>query len=188
MGLSDSSTANYHQRHSGRGSLSKLGTLLACLLALVVALAACTTAPGTTASVEVPAAAASSSAPSPSKPAPDAAPAMQECTTDVAEAAFDVVQRQQRAFADDDFAAALRLASTGFRSSVTLPQFTALIVSGYNFLLVTPTLRLTECRTQGTAAVLRVGVGSNFVLAYRMVVEDGQWRIDGASILKEISA
>jgi hypothetical protein len=113
---------------------------------------------------------------------------MQECTTDVAEAAFDVVQRQQRAFADDDFAAALRFASTEFRSSVTLPQFTALIVSGYNFLLVTPNLRLTECRTQGTTAVLRVGVGINFVLAYRMVAEDGQWRIDGASILKEISA
>ena len=113
---------------------------------------------------------------------------MQACTPDVAEAAFDVVQRQQSAFADDDFAAALRLASTGFQSSVTLSQFKALIASGYSFLLASEQLRMTECVTEGTTALLRVGVSSDSVLAYRMVVEDGEWRIDGASILKEISA
>lgn len=113
---------------------------------------------------------------------------MQACTPDVAEAAFDVVQRQQRAFAEGDFAAALRFASTGFRSSVTLPQFTALIESGYAFLLSARQLRMTECASVGSAALLRVGVGGGVVLAYRMVVEDGRWRVDGASILKEITA
>ena len=113
---------------------------------------------------------------------------IQTCNLDVAEAAFDVVKRQQRAFADDDFDAALQFASTGFQSSVTLPRFEALIVSGYNFLLDSPKLLLTECRTEGTATLLRVGAGSNVALEYRMVAEDGQWRIDGASILKEIAA
>jgi hypothetical protein len=101
---------------------------------------------------------------------------IQTCTPDVAEAAFDVVTRQARAFANDDFDAALQFASTGFRSSVTLPRFKALIVSGYNFLLAGPQLRLTECSTEGTAALLRVGASSNVVLEVRMVAEDGQWR------------
>jgi len=144
--------------------------VISCLLSAAVVLAACT------------------SRPSPSQPVPDAGPMIQACTPVVAEAAFDVVKRQQQAIASDDFDAALQLASTGFQSSVTLPRFKALIVSGYNFLLDNPKLRLTECRTEGTVALLQVGAGSNLALEYRMITEDGQWRIDGASIRKEISA
>jgi hypothetical protein len=132
--------------------------------------------------------AACSPSPTASQPASDADPMIQTCTTDVAEAAFDVVTLQARAFANDDFDAALQFASTGFRSSVTLPRFKALIVSGYSFLLVSPKLLLTECRTEGTGTLLRVGVSSDVALEYRMVTEDGRWRIDGASILKEIAA
>ena len=52
-----------------------------------------------------------------------------KASNSVAEAAIDVVKRQQRAFADSDFDAALQFASKRFRSSVTLPQFKELIVS-----------------------------------------------------------
>jgi hypothetical protein len=132
--------------------------------------------------------AACSPSPNTSQPATDADPMIQTCTPDVAEAAFSVVTRQARAFANDDFDAALQFASTGFRSSVTLPRFKALIVSGYSFLLVSPKLRLTDCSTEGAVTLLRVGASSNVALEYRMVAEDGQWRIDSASILKEIAA
>ena len=132
--------------------------------------------------------AACSASPSASQPATDADPMIQTCTPDVSEAAFSVVTRQASAFANDDFDAALQFASKGFRSTVTLPRFKALIVSGYNFLLVGPKLRLTDCSTEGTVTLLRVGASSNVALEYRMVAEDGQWRIDSASILKEIAA
>ena len=132
--------------------------------------------------------AACSASPSASQPATDADPMIQTCTPDVSEAAFSVVTRQASAFANDDFDAALQFASKGFRSTVTLPRFKALIVSGYNFLLVSPKLRLTDCSTEGTVTLLRVGASSNVALEYRMVAEDGQWRIDSASILKEIAA
>jgi len=153
-----------------------------------VVLVACAPDSETASSAEVSSSAETSASPGPSQPVPDADPAIEDCTPDVAAAAFDVVQRQHRAFADEDFAGALRLASTGFRSSVTLPQFTALIASGYGFLLTTRQLRMTECTTDDTTALLRVGVGNDYVLGYRMVAEAGEWRIDGASILKEISA
>lgn len=165
--MSNSGTAAYRKRPSDQRGFLGLVVMIPCLLSVAIALAACT--------------------PSASQPVPDAEPSIQACAPDVAEAAFGVVKRQQRAFADNDFDSALQFASNGFRSSVTLPQFKALIVSDYNFLLGNSNLRLTDCSPEGTAAVLRVGIGSNFVLAYRMVAEDGQWRIDGASILKEIS-
>ncbi len=165
-----SGTGDCHQRPSDRSSLLRLVVVVSFLLTAAVMLAAC------------------SPSPSASQPASDADPMIQTCTPDVAEAAFDVVTRQARAFANDDFDAALQFASTGFRSSVTLPRFKALIVSGYNFLLTSPRLRLIECSTEGKVALLRVGASSNVALEYRMVTEDGQWRIDGASILKEIAA
>ena len=164
---SSSGNAAYRNRYSFQSPLLRLMVILTCLLTATVVLGGCT--------------------PSASQPVPDSDPKVQACTPDVAEAAFGVVKLQQRAFAADDFDSALQFASKGFRSSVTLLQFKALIVNDYNFLLGNSNLRLTECSPEGTAAVLRVGVGSNFALAYRMVAEDGQWRIDGASILKEIS-
>jgi len=167
---SDSGTNVWHRRPSVLASLPRLAVVVPFLLTTAVMLAAC------------------SPSPSLSQPVTNADPMIQTCTPEVAEAAFDVVKRQQRALAADDFDAALQFASTGFRSSVTLPRFKALIVSGYSFLLVSPKLLLTECRTDGTATLLRVGVSSNVALEYRMVTEDGRWRIDGASILKEIAA
>lgn len=186
MALSSSGTA-VHRRTSGRGSLSGLVVLTAWLLTLTVVVVACAPATEMAPSVELPSSAGASSAPSPSQPVPETAPAMQACTPGVAKAAFDVVKRQQRAFAEGDFAAALRLASTGFRSSVTLAQFKALIASGYSVLLTRQQLRMTQCKTEGTTVLLRAGIGTDSVLEYRMVAEEGEWRIDGASILKEIS-
>ena len=165
-----SGTGGCHQRPSGRSSLLRRVLVVPLLLGAAVMLAAC------------------SASPSASQPATDADPMIQTCTPDVAEAAFSVVTRQASAFANDDFDAALQFASKGFRSTVTLPRFKALIVSGYNFLLVSPKLRLTDCSTEGTVTLLRVGASSNVALEYRMVAEDGQWRIDSASILKEIAA
>ena len=186
MALSSSGTA-VHRRTSGRGSLSGLVVLTAWLLTLTVVVVACAPATEMAPSVELPSSAGASSAPSPSQPVPETAPAMQACTPGVAKADFDVVKRQQRAFAEGDFAAALRLASTGFRSSVTLAQFKALIASGYSVLLTRQQLRMTQCKTEGTTVLLRAGIGTVSVLEYRMVAEEGEWRIDGASILKEIS-
>ena len=164
---SSSGHAAYRKGPPDHSGLLRLVVIVPFLLSVSIAIAACT--------------------PSASQPVPDADPRIQACAPDVAEAAFDVVKRQQRAFANNEFDSALQFASNGFRSSVTPPQFKALIVSDYSFLLSNSNLRLTECSPEGTGVVLRVVVGSDFSLEYRMVAEDGPWRIDGASILKEIS-
>ena len=187
LAFSDSDTTA-RQRRARSVTLRGLLIAVPCLLTTSVVLVACAPASETLALVEASSGAEPSASTGPGQPVPDTEPAIENCAPDVAAAAFDVVQRQQRAFADEDFAGALRLASTGFQSSVTLPQFTALIASGYGFLLTTQQLRMTECTTDDTTAVLRVGVGNDAVLAYRMVAEEDEWRIDGASILKEISA
>lgn len=187
MAFTESGTT-VRQRHARRVTLPRLLIAIPCLLTISVVLVACGPASETDSSAEVSSSAAASASSGQSQPVPDDDLVIQDCAPDIAEAAFDVVKRQQRAFAGGDFAAALRLASTGFQSSVTLPQFTELIASGYGFLLTSEQLRMTECTTDETTALLRVGVGSDYVLGYRMVTESGEWRIDGASILKEISA
>jgi len=112
------------------------------------------------------------------------------CDPEVADAALSVVRSQQEAFADGDFAAARQLASASFRSFATLREFRAIIEQGYPFLLDDPEVSLTQCLTVGSVAVLRISVQAQPAvgLAYRLVEEDGAWRIDGASRLQEMPA
>ncbi|MFM7144983.1 MAG: DUF4864 domain-containing protein, partial [Actinomycetales bacterium] len=130
----------------------------------------------------------SPAAPAPASPSNPTEPSIAPCTPEVAAAAFEVIRSQQRAFAASDYAAARRLASTDFRSGVTLHEFEAIIEGGYGFLLDDPEVALTECRMVGPVAVLRISVQADppVGLAYRLVPEDGDWRIDGASKLQEV--
>lgn len=112
------------------------------------------------------------------------------CDPEVADAALSVVRSQQEAFAEGDFAAARQLASASFRTFVSLREFQAIIEQGYPFLLDDPEVSLTQCLMVGSVAVLRISVQAQPAvgLAYRLVEEDGAWRIDGASRLQEMPA
>lgn len=149
------------------------GFALACLLAGAVNIAGCSAQPG--------------AVPSPTVPSP-ASP--MDCTDEVATSAFATVSNQQAAFASTDFAEARRMASEGFRSQVTLQEFKAIIEDGYAFLLGGPPVALAECRMDGTGVVLRIEVDAkpSVAMAYRLVLEGDEWRIDGASILRQVSA
>lgn len=167
------------------------GPALACLLAGTLAIAGCTAVPSALQRAESPEPPAPSSA-SPQPPAPAApspAPAV-PCTDDVAAATFATVRTQQQAFAANDFSAGRRMASKDFRSRVTVREFKAIIEDGYAFLLADPQLEVSACRMDGTAAMLRIEVDARpaVAMAYRLVLEGNQWRIDGASILPQVSA
>jgi hypothetical protein len=110
---------------------------------------------------------------------------------EVTAAAIDVViGRQLAAFAADDYETALGFASTDFRAGIDVRAFQALIERDYGLVAEAAGHRSEQCRRSPgpTAQVLVVvtGVdGRRGELVYLMVVEDGQWRVAGASTLRE---
>jgi Domain of unknown function (DUF4864) len=98
------------------------------------------------------------------------------------------VAAQLEAFAVGDFRAALALASESFRTGIDLKGFREIILTGYPEVAAAADHRLVECRQPGprSAAALVDVTGDNGVtarLAYRFVLEQDGWRIDGASTL-----
>jgi Domain of unknown function (DUF4864) len=129
--------------------------------------------------------------PSPSSPSTGDVPseaAVPECSADVAEGIDRTVSAQLEAFATGDFRAALALASKSFRGAIDVKGFREVILTGYPEVASSIDHRLVECRQPGpsSAAALVDVTGDNGVtarLAYRFVLEQGGWRIDGASTL-----
>ena len=83
-----------------------------------------------------------------------------------------------------DFATARSFASQSFQSSVTVEQFQEIIVGTYPFLIDSPELAFPECQRETDTVLMRVEVDSSpsIVMIYRLVLEDDDWFIDGASI------
>jgi hypothetical protein len=106
-------------------------------------------------------------------------------------AAIDVViGRQLAAFAADDYETALGFASTDFRAGIDVQAFRALIERDYGLVADAAGHRSEQCRrSPGPTAQVLVEVtgvdGRRGELVYLMVVEDGQWRVAGASTLRE---
>ena len=107
-----------------------------------------------------------------------------ECTQETFDATRQTIDGQQEAFAMGDFATARSFASQSFQSSVTVEQFQEIIVGTYPFLIDSPELDFPECQRETDTVLMRVEVDGSpsIVMIYRLVLEDDDWFIDGASI------
>ena len=107
-----------------------------------------------------------------------------ECTQETFDATRQTIDGQQEAFATGDFAAARSFASQSFQSSVSVEQFQEIIVGTYPFLIDSPELAFPECQRETDTVLMRVEVDGSpsIVMIYRLVLEDDDWFIDGASI------
>lgn len=126
--------------------------------------------------------------PSPSPAAPSPGPGIPLCGPDVTQGIGRTVAAQLDAFAAGDFRSAFALASESFRGSIDLKGFREVILSGYPEVAAAVDHRLVECRqpSPARASALVAVTGANGVtaqLAYRFVLESGEWRVDGASTL-----
>jgi hypothetical protein len=96
-----------------------------------------------------------------------------------------VIQQQLKAFNADDYPAAYRYASKHIQSKFALDEFKAMVQTGYP--QIARSLRtsfgeiaFSEGRTHAVAHVDVTGADHVTVQArYRMVLEDGSWKIDG---------
>ncbi len=102
------------------------------------------------------------------------------------EAAIDrSVGGQLQAFRNGDFDGARAFASSAFREQIDVSEFRSLIENDFAVLLSSTDHTIGHCVTQGDRANALVGVESDgedvVVLAYRLVREDGEWRVAGAA-------
>jgi Domain of unknown function (DUF4864) len=164
------------------------GLVGAGLLALLLGCSSATGGAGQTSGPAVASKAPPTAAPLPSASAPAPAPGVPECPGDVVDGIDDTLTAQLAAFADGDFRSAFALASEGFRSSVDLKGFRAIIRDGYPEVASSTGHRILECRqpAASSASALVAVTGADGVtaqLGYRFVLEPGGWRVDGASTL-----
>jgi hypothetical protein len=107
-----------------------------------------------------------------------------ECTQETFDATRQTIDGQQEAFATGDFATARTFSSKSFQSSVTIEQFREIIVGTYPFLIDSPELAFPQCQRETDTVLMGVEVDGSpsIVMIYRLVLEDDDWFIDGASI------
>lgn len=124
------------------------------------------------------------SSPQPSDTAPEAAgPSL--CAASILRAVRRTIDGQFDAFATADYPAAYALASRGFRSSMDVDVFALVITTDFPMLLDSVGHRIEDCRqpAPGNAvAVVSVqdSTGRAYDMVYRLVLEPGGWRVDGA--------
>jgi len=107
-----------------------------------------------------------------------------ECTQETFDGTRQTIEGQQEAFATGDFAAARTFSSQSFQSYVSVEQFQEIIVGTYPFLIDSPELAFPECQRETDTVLMRVEVDGSpsVIMVYRLVLEDDDWFIDGASI------
>ncbi len=158
-----------------------------------VLLAACSVVPNLAEPSPSP---ASSSSPAP-MPSPTASPSAEsdsgfpECDDDVVSGVDATVTAQLAAFAAEDFRTALGYASEVFRSSVTLKSFREIITREYPEVADAAEHEVLGCRVTGMSTVSSLvsvtsASGSTAEIDYRLVLEPGGWRVDGASTMRVV--
>jgi hypothetical protein len=96
-----------------------------------------------------------------------------------------VIHQQLKAFSADDYPAAYRHASKHVQDKFTLDEFKAMVRTGYpqiakSIRAVFGEIRYSDDRLHATAQVDVTGTDLVTVrVRYRMVMEDGSWKIDG---------
>lgn len=111
-----------------------------------------------------------------------------ECRLDVAAEIDATISAQLAAFSQKDFPAAFALASAGFQQNTDVETFRQVIELSYPEVADSVKHRIDECRqlspSMAFALVAVKGrTGNTVKLGYRLVLESGNWRIDGASTL-----
>ncbi len=101
-----------------------------------------------------------------------------------------VISAQIEAFRAGDFTEAFTFASDGIRAIFgTAENFGTMVERGYAMVIAPSEVQYTELRDEGGALMQRVLVrddaGVWHALDYRMIEEDGAWRISGVELLAE---
>jgi len=130
----------------------------------------------------------STDAPEPTTTEADAA-APEDCAASLVDSVMATVDGQHLAIVERDFERALSFSSREFRAGVDPERFAMIIRSGYPFLLEANPREVRNCaRLDGVVALIarfRVRSADSVDLAYRLVSEEGSWRIEAAGIIEE---
>jgi hypothetical protein len=97
------------------------------------------------------------------------------------------IKGQLAAFRNQDFESAYGYASKSFQSGRSLEQFTAIISSGYGFLLNSRTNSVGECIKEGNNFLFDVQVtaesGTNYPMMYALTKTEETWGINAATVV-----
>jgi hypothetical protein len=97
------------------------------------------------------------------------------------------IKGQLAAFSNQDFESAYGFASKSFQSGRSLEQFTAIISSGYGFLLNSRTNSVGECIKEGNNFLFDVQVtaesGTNYPMMYALTKTEDTWGINAATVV-----
>lgn len=131
----------------------------------------------------------STDAPESTTTAADAA-APEDCEESLIDSVMATVDGQHLAIVERDFERALTFSSREFRAGVDTERFAMIIRSGYPFLLEANPREVRNCASlDGVVALIarfRVRSADSVDLAYRLVSENGSWRIEAAGIVDEV--
>lgn len=119
------------------------------------------------------------------EPLTDKDPAVDECDDEEFEALDATIGDQIGAFADGDWERAHQLTSRDYRQGVTVEEFAALIEEQFPALADPHDHTSAECLTDGTRTSILVTVsgraGESHTFLYLLGLEDGDWRVSGAT-------
>jgi len=97
------------------------------------------------------------------------------------------IKRQLAAFSNQDFESAYGFASKSFQSGRSLEQFTAIIATGYGFLLSSRSNSVGECIKEGNNFLFDVQVtaesGTNYPMMYALTKTEDTWGINAATVV-----
>jgi Domain of unknown function (DUF4864) len=102
-----------------------------------------------------------------------------------------VIQQQLNAFNQDDYDTAYSFASRHIQTEFSRPEFEQMVKSGYRQIAKSrrakfDRIRFTNGENRALAAVIITGMDRITITAnYRMVRENGKWKIDGVRIVSE---
>jgi hypothetical protein len=99
------------------------------------------------------------------------------------------IKGQLAAFAKQDFESAFGFASESFQSNRSLEEFTAIIFSGYGFLLNSRTNTVGKCIKEGSDFLFNVQVttdsGVNYPMMYALEKTADAWGINAATVVAD---
>lgn len=99
------------------------------------------------------------------------------------------IKGQLAAFSKQDFESAFGFASESFQSNRSLEEFTAIISSGYGFLLSSRTNTVSNCIKESNNFLFDVQVttdsGTKYPMMYALAKTDDTWGINAATVVAE---
>ena len=111
------------------------------------------------------------------------------CTQSEIDGGSAWIKGQLAAFANQDFKSAFGFASESFQSNRSLEEFTAIISTGYGFLLTSRTNSVSNCIKEGNDFLFNVQVtdesGTRYPMMYALEKTADAWGINAATVVAE---